>query len=652
MLDLAKLQAHRFTVRHEEVDLERVLDQAYGAFTEEARRREIDYRVSGGERAPVIVSDGDRVLQIITNLLSNAFRWTPDGGRIELELVASNGVVSVDVLDSGPGVPPSQRKRIFEAFVSQDADGTGLGLPIARELAVALGGGIELRSGGGRGESVQARPAGRAGDVVAGATRRCRVLERSALRVSSSTVAASTRSVGRLGGRFEPLEPRIDAAPAGAHEIDEQREVVHPCMPLGEELALEPLEPPDRLVEEAADLGDVPRDGKDLGAQAVADRLADVHRDRRLELGGRGGECLDLLSRALEGGFDRSRLGASGCGVRDSLLRALQGKGVHGRRGYSPRRMDTALLDYELPPELVAQQPVEPRDASRLLVYRREPGTIEHRTFAELPAVLDGELVVVNDTRVVPGRLRLRRATGGAVEVLLVEPVGEDGIWEALVKPSSRLRVDEVLGPVRLVEPLGAGRWLVELRGEPAGEVPLPPYIHEALEDPERYQTVYASARGSAAAPTAGLHLTPALLARLDAVADHAARRARHLPAGRRGDARGARAARGAVRGERGRVGAHRRGATGCSRWERPRCARSRRSRAPASSPARTTLFITPGFQFRRVDALVTNFHLPRSTLLALVMAFVGVDETRRIYREAIAERYRFYSFGDAMAVL
>jgi signal transduction histidine kinase len=146
VLDLAKLQAHRFTVRHEEVDLERVLDQAYGAFTEEARRREIDYRVSGGERAPVIVSDGDRVLQIITNLLSNAFRWTPDGGRIELELVASNGVVSVDVLDSGPGVPPSQRKRIFEAFVSQDADGTGLGLPIARELAVALGGGIELRS--------------------------------------------------------------------------------------------------------------------------------------------------------------------------------------------------------------------------------------------------------------------------------------------------------------------------------------------------------------------------------------------------------------------------------------------------------------------------------------------------------------------------
>ena len=151
VLDLAKLQAHRFTVRHEEVDLERVLDQAYGAFSEEARRREIDYRLSGVDAAPVIVSDGDRVLQVITNLLSNAFRWTPDGGRIERQLESSNGTVSVDVLDTGPGVPPAQQRRIFEAFVSQDADGTGLGLPIARELAVALGGGIEMQSESGAG---------------------------------------------------------------------------------------------------------------------------------------------------------------------------------------------------------------------------------------------------------------------------------------------------------------------------------------------------------------------------------------------------------------------------------------------------------------------------------------------------------------------
>ena len=151
VLDLAKLQAHRFTVRREEVDLERVLDQAYGAFAEEARRREIDYRLSGQSAAPVIVSDGDRVLQVITNLLSNAFRWTPDGGRIELQLAAANGRVSVDVLDTGPGVPAAQRARIFEAFVSDDVNGTGLGLPIARELAVALGGAIELDSRTGSG---------------------------------------------------------------------------------------------------------------------------------------------------------------------------------------------------------------------------------------------------------------------------------------------------------------------------------------------------------------------------------------------------------------------------------------------------------------------------------------------------------------------
>lgn len=151
VLDLAKLQAHRFTVRHEEVDMGRVVDQAYGAFAEEARRRDIDYQVSGEADAPVIVSDGDRVVQVISNLLSNAFRWTPDGGRIGLELQAANGAVKVDVVDSGPGIPPEQKERIFQAFISHDVDGTGLGLPIARELAVALGGRIELESRPGSG---------------------------------------------------------------------------------------------------------------------------------------------------------------------------------------------------------------------------------------------------------------------------------------------------------------------------------------------------------------------------------------------------------------------------------------------------------------------------------------------------------------------
>ncbi len=151
VLDLAKLQAHRFTVRHEEVDLTRVLDHAYGAFAEEARRREIDYRLAADADPPVIVSDGDRVLQVITNLLSNAFRWTPDGGRIELLLGSENGVVRVDVLDTGPGVALEERTRIFDAFVSQDVNGTGLGLPIAQELALALGGRLELKSELGRG---------------------------------------------------------------------------------------------------------------------------------------------------------------------------------------------------------------------------------------------------------------------------------------------------------------------------------------------------------------------------------------------------------------------------------------------------------------------------------------------------------------------
>jgi signal transduction histidine kinase len=151
VLDLAKLQAHRFTVRQEEVDLGRVLDHAYSAFTEEARRREIDYRLEADAEPPVILSDGDRVLQVISNLLSNAFRWTPDGGQIELGLVASNGAVRMDVSDSGPGIRGEDRARVFEPFISHDVDGTGLGLPIARELALALGGRIELESAPGEG---------------------------------------------------------------------------------------------------------------------------------------------------------------------------------------------------------------------------------------------------------------------------------------------------------------------------------------------------------------------------------------------------------------------------------------------------------------------------------------------------------------------
>ena len=313
--------------------------------------------------------------------------------------------------------------------------------------------------------------------------------------------------------------------------------------------------------------------------------------------------------------------------------------------------MDTLALEYDLPDELIAQSPIEPRDASRLLVYRRESGSIEHRTVAELPALLGGELVVVNDTRVVPARLKLRRVSGGAAEVLLLERVDDNGTWEALVRPSRRLRSGELLGPVRLREDRGDGRWLVEVDGEPEGEMPLPPYIHEPLADPDRYQTVYGIAQGSAAAPTAGLHLTQELLAALDPV-----RVTLHVGLDTFRPVTESRLEEHELHGERYAVDK--------GSWER--IAAAERVLAVGTTTVRvletvarsgelagrTTLFIAPGFEFRRVDALLTNFHLPRSTLLALVMAFVGVEATREIYRTAIEERYRFYSFGDAMVVL
>ena len=313
--------------------------------------------------------------------------------------------------------------------------------------------------------------------------------------------------------------------------------------------------------------------------------------------------------------------------------------------------MDTKLLEYELPGELIAQHPVEPRDASRLLVYRRATGAIEHRRFSELPDALAGELVVVNDSRVVPGRLRLRRESGGAVELLLVERVGENGVWEGLLRPSRRLRPGERLGPAVLRERLEGGRWLVELSGEPAGEAPLPPYIREPLVDPERYQTVYARASGSAAAPTAGLHFTPELLARVD----HE-RITLHVGLDTFRPVESARLEEHVIHGERFEVEAR--------AWER--IAGAERVLAVGTTTVRvletvvrtgelrgrTTLFVTPGFEFRRVDALLTNFHLPRSTLLALVMSFAGVEETQALYRIAVDEGYRFYSFGDAMLVL
>ena len=170
--------------------------------------------------------------------------------------------------------------------------------------------------------------------------------------------------------------------------------------------------------------------------------------------------------------------------------------------------MDTSALEYELPPELIAQRPAERRDESRLLVYERATGEVRHRRFSELPEELvEEELVVVNETRVIPARLRLERPGGGEAEVLLLERVGANGLWEGLARPSRRLKPGQRLGPVVLLESLGGGRWRLRLEGVPAGEAPLPPYITQPLTDPDRYQTVYAREEGSAAAPTAGLPL-------------------------------------------------------------------------------------------------------------------------------------------------
>jgi S-adenosylmethionine:tRNA ribosyltransferase-isomerase len=313
--------------------------------------------------------------------------------------------------------------------------------------------------------------------------------------------------------------------------------------------------------------------------------------------------------------------------------------------------MRTAELDYDLPPELIAQQPLPRRDDSRLLVYERGTGATRHRSFRDLPDELpDGALVVVNDTRVLPARLHVRRPGGGEAEVLLLEPVG-DGRWEALARPTRRLRAGMRLGVVELVEHRGEGRWLVKLEGLPAGEAPLPPYIVEPLADPERYQTVYAEEEGSAAAPTAGLHFTPGLLGELvvERITLHVGLNTFRPVSTEELDEH-------ELHSERYRVDE--------GAWERIRRAehvvavgtttvRVLESLARgAPLEGRTSLFVTPGFEFERVDALVTNFHLPRSTLLALVMAFAGVEETRRLYRIAIDERYRFYSFGDAMLLL
>lgn len=347
--------------------------------------------------------------------------------------------------------------------------------------------------------------------------------------------------------------------------------------------------------------------------------------------------------------------------------------------------MFTSELDYVLPPELIAQHPVVPRDHSRLLAFDRATGKISHHRLLELPTFLSpGDTLVYNDSRVIRARVKAQRLTGGRVELLFLRRRGP-GLWEALAKPSGRLRPGESLdipaemkdglpahlaGPAfQLVEHQDAGRWLVKnLSGLPTeellealGEMPLPPYIKEALQEPASYQTVYASAPGSAAAPTAGLHFTPELIEQIRGVGVDMEPVTLHI---------GLDTFRPVTVDDLGLHEIHREHyrmpeAT----FEAVAATRQRGGRVVAvgttsvrvletvfAEPGtplegESGLFITPGHEFHAVEALLTNFHLPRSTLLALVMAFAGVDEIRRVYSEAIREKYRFFSFGDAMLI-
>ena len=337
-------------------------------------------------------------------------------------------------------------------------------------------------------------------------------------------------------------------------------------------------------------------------------------------------------------------------------------------------------FDYPLPEELIAQQPVEPRDASRLLVLHRQTGSLEHRTFSQVVDYLrPGDVLVINDTRVIPARLRgEKEGTGGRIEVLVFQPLGTSPggeVWKALVRGRRVREGTRVSLPGGITatfrERVREG-WAVEFQTprpllsllKEVGEVPLPPYIHLPVEDPEQYQTVYARRNGSVAAPTAGRHFTPRLLSQITArgvtivavtlhigpgtflpVRVEEVTRHRIMPEAYEVSEEAAERINGA-RAAGGRVVA-----VGTSTV---RTLESVADETGKVHPGKgwTDLFILPGYRFKVVDALVTNFHLPRSTLLMLVCAFAGREIVLRAYQEAIWERYRFGSFGDAMLIL
>ncbi|MCL6536328.1 MAG: tRNA preQ1(34) S-adenosylmethionine ribosyltransferase-isomerase QueA [Armatimonadetes bacterium] len=336
--------------------------------------------------------------------------------------------------------------------------------------------------------------------------------------------------------------------------------------------------------------------------------------------------------------------------------------------------MDASLFDYELPESLIAQEPIEPRDHSRLMVLHRATQTIEHRRFYELPDYLQaGDTLVLNDTRVSAWRLLGRKPTGGQAEVFLLHPLA-DGRWHALVRPGrrlpdgSRVRVGEQLEVViegRLEGGLRIVRLLSDAPPEQVlprvGQVPLPPYIHKQLTDPERYQTVYAHAPGSAAAPTAGLHFTPALLERLKAQGVQIVYITLHVSLDTFRPLQTEQVEAHKMHGEWYTISPEAAAAINATRGRivavGTTCIRTLESAAVAPrqvqhGSAETRLYITPGYEFKVVEAMITNFHMPRTTMLVLVSAFAGREFVMRAYREAVREGYRFLSFGDAMLIL
>ena len=346
--------------------------------------------------------------------------------------------------------------------------------------------------------------------------------------------------------------------------------------------------------------------------------------------------------------------------------------------------MKTSDFDYFLPAELIAQTAVEPRDESRLMVLNRSDGSIEHRKFFEIVDYLRaGDVLVFNDSRVIPARLKGRKlSSGGRVEILLLRRLNSSA-WEALVKPGKRVNVGtkveitgnstdgrqavKILGEV--TETRQNGMKILEFSDETllprVGEIPLPPYIHTPLANPERYQTVYAAVDGSVAAPTAGLHFTPQLLSRIEQKGVHCQFVTLHVGLDTFQPVREDNPLEHRIYREYGVITPEVASQLSQARAEGQRiiCVgtttvriieeAARNSKASVLEPFAdwVSLFILPGYQFRMTDALITNFHLPKSTLLMLVTTFTGKASINRAYQEAIASRYRFYSFGDAMLI-